>query len=140
MAKAKKKTASPKKARPYFFRNKEVVAHKKKLKALQKERKDILQKLKSIIEAYNDGAIEVEDTADLFERLPIESLKELYAFVSGEKLDYNLFFMKLRQKLRKDHNSSVETLQKVERRIHESKLDVLLSKINCVQKKLDAGN
>jgi hypothetical protein len=139
MATAKKKT-SPQKARPYFFRNKEVVAHKKRLKALQKERKDILQKLKSIIEAYNDGAIEVEDTAELFERLPIESLKELYAFVSGERIDYNLFFMNLRQKLRKDHGSSLETLQKVERRIQESKLDVLLSKINCVQKKLDMGN
>lgn len=139
MAKAKKK-ALPKKARPYFFRNKEVVAHKKRLKAFQKERKDILHKLKSIIEAYNDGAIEVEDTAELFERLPIESLKELYAFVSGEKKDYNLFFMKLRQKLRKDHSSSVDTLEKVERRIHESKLDVLLSKISCVQKKLGPGN
>jgi len=124
-----------KKARTLFFRNKDVVAQKKKLVELKKKYRAIIGHINNIVDLYNEN--ELEDTDEWLSRLPLQSLSDIYEFSSGEKDDYSLSKINLQSRLRKEHAEKVEEFAKLESDIYINEIDVILSKIECIKLKLD---
>jgi hypothetical protein len=133
MVKKKIKT----KTRSLFFRDEGVVSEKKKLAALKRQRSFLIKEIREIIEAYNDKYLNMDDTSEWLNKLPLQSLEDLYQFLSGSKDDYSLTVLELRSRLRKDHSEKVEETMKLEKKIYISQIDLLLAKIGCIQSKLD---
>lgn len=131
----KSKPRKPKKVN--LFDSKKVSDQQEKLKELQKERKIIELKIKSIIDTYNSKSANDKDAERFLDRLPLESLKELQEFLSGKKKDSNLGILRLRAKLRKERNLKIEELSKLDEKISESQIDLLLAKIDCVMDKIE---
>lgn len=120
-----------------LFDSQQVVSEQEKLKELQKDRKVIESKIKNIIDTYNSKSANDKDAERFLDRLPLESLKELQEFLSGKKKDSNLDILKLRAKLRKERNIKIEELNKLDEKISESQIDLLLAKIDCVMNKIE---
>lgn len=127
--------ANAKKARPLFFRNKEVVAQKKKLAELKRKYRLLIKEINTLVDVYHEN--EFEDSDEWLSKLPIQSLSDLYKFLSGKKDDYSLSKMDLRSRLRKEHALKIEEFIALEREIHINEIDIVLSKIKCVKSKLD---
>lgn len=120
-----------------LFDSAQVISEQVRLKELQKDRKAIESKIKTIIDAYNSKSANDKDAERFLDRLPLESLKELQEFLSGKKKDSNLEILKLRAKLRKERNIKLEELNKLDEKISESQIDLLLAKIDCVMNKIE---
>ena len=120
-----------------LFDSVQVASEQEKLKELQKDRKAIESKIKNIIDTYNSKSANDKDAERFLDRLPLESLKELQEFLSGKKKDSNLDILKLRAKLRKERNIKIEELNKLDEKISESQIDLLLAKIDCVMNKIE---
>ena len=132
---SKPKTRKSKKIN--LFDSQEVFSEQEKLKELQKDRKVIESKIKTIIDTYNSKSANDKDAERFLDRLPLESLKELQEFLSGKKKDSNLEILRLRAKLRKERNIKLEELNKLDEKISESQIDLLLAKIDCVMNKIE---
>jgi IS30 family transposase len=126
----------PKKARSLFFRDKTIVSQKKKLKALEKKRKTLIKDIKDVVETYHNKSLDIQRTSGWLERLPLQSLQDLYKFLAG-KHDYGLTTLELRNRLRDEHNEKVTETAKVDKEIYLSQIDLLMAKIECFQSKLE---
>ena len=130
------KKTKPKKVRSLFFRDKAVVSEKKKLNKLKKQRKLLIENIKEIIATYNNKSLDIQHSSEWLERFPIQSLQDLYQFLAGTK-ESSISILKLRSKLRNEHNKKVEDTFDIDKEICICRVDLLLAKINCVQSKLD---
>ncbi len=111
---------------PYL--DEDVVGKKEKLVELLKQKSEVYDRIKEIYHMYNLPK-------DWLKRLPAESLQELHTTLSkGGDVPINLF--ELRSKLRKEHLEGTEELDKLEREISMSRLELLLANIECIQKNL----
>lgn len=129
------KKSKTKKARSLFFRDKTIVSEKKKLKALELKRKELINNIKNIIDTFQFKDLDIQHCSDWLECFPLQSLKELHQSLSQEN-DCSLNALQMRSRLKKEHDSSVEETIKTEREIYISNIDLLLAKIDCVQNKL----
>lgn len=116
-----------KKHRQHYFDD-DVVSKKEKLIALFKKKTEIYNKLGKIHYMYN-----LPD--DWLKRLPANALQELYTSLSKGK-DSSINFFELRSKLKREHDEGKMELDKLESEISISQIDLLLAKINCIDKKL----
>lgn len=117
-----------KKARSFFFRKKDVVAQKKSLHELNKERRTIEGKLKDLAELYSLPE-------EWIERLPANILKDVPVASHREDEGINLFEM--RAKIRDEHKEHLESLAKVQSNISVNQIELLLAKIKCVEDNLN---
>jgi len=124
-----------KKAKPYFFRNKEVVTQKKRLVELKRQYRLLMHDINDLVDVYNEN--EIDESSDWIDNLPLQSLSDIYKFLSGEKDDYSLSKIDLRSRLRKEHAEKVEEFVKLESDIYINEIDIILSKIKCIKLKLD---
>lgn len=124
-----------KKVRSLFFRNKAIVSEKKRLKALEVKRKELINNIKDIIDTFNFKSLDIPRTSEWLERFPLKSLVELYDSLS-QKNDLKLSSLQMRSRLQKEHNLFAEQTVNTDKEIYLSNIDLLLAKINCVQSKL----
>ncbi|KKN67642.1 hypothetical protein LCGC14_0459010 [marine sediment metagenome] len=131
-----KKKTKPKKVRSLFFRNKDIVSEKKKLKVLKSRRRQIIDNIKEVVDAYNNESLDIHRTCTWLEQLPLESLRDLYHLLTD---DYGLSTLELRARLLSEHNKGVVETVSVDKEIYLSQIDLLLAEIGCIQSKLDPG-
>ncbi len=129
-------SSNNKKVRSLFFRNKDVVAEKKKLVELKKQKRGTISNIDDIVETYNDKCLILLLDEHWLERLPLDSIREFNRFLSGDKHDFGLPALKIQSDLRKAHEEQVDLLLKVDRDIMIGKIDIILAKIDCIQDKL----
>lgn len=143
--KASKKSKGKSKAKPKIkkskpkelFKNDPAVLLKiEELKKLHKNKNEIENSIKEIIDTFNNKTINEGDAEHFLDRLPLNSLKEIQEFQAGKKRETNLSVLNLRAQLRKDRTKKVEELRKIEEQISELEKDLLLAKINCVMNNL----
>ena len=129
-----KKRGKSKKPRSLFFRDKDIVANKKKLKALSKKKKQVKEELANIAGMYND-VVEGLSTGK-YDAFPLETIYDLCEFADGYKDDFKLPMIKLRFDLKEKYMAANEEIDKLSKEIRQSEIDVLIAKAECVQKKM----
>jgi len=113
---------------PYF--DEDVVGKKEKLAELLKKKSEVYDRIKEIYNMYNLPE-------DLMKRLPAYTLQELYTSLPKSE-DASINFFELRSKLREEHEKGTVELNKLDSEISASQVELLLAKIDCIQKKLDS--
>lgn len=110
------------------FLNQDIVDKKEKLVELLKKKSKVYDKVKDIYHFYN-----IPD--DWVSRLPAESFKDL----SYSLEDSSVNFLKLRSKLREEHDEGTSELSKIESEISIGQIELLLAKINSIDKYISDG-
>lgn len=137
----KKVTAKPKakvskrlksKAIDIYADSIEVLQKKAQLKELEQDRKEIEKSIKEIIDTYNSKSANNRDAERFLDKLPLDSLRELQDYLNGKKKESNLEILKVRAQLRKDRNQKIDELLKLEEKISQGQIDLLIAKINHV--------
>ncbi|HVI41873.1 MAG TPA: hypothetical protein VM577_14580 [Anaerovoracaceae bacterium] len=135
----KKIVAKPKVSRKLKSKNIDIYADsvevslkKDQLKALEQDRKEIEKSIKEIIDTYNSKSANNRDAERFLDKLPLDSLRELQDYLNGKKKESNLDILKVRAKLRKDRNTKIDELLKIEEKISQGQIDLLIAKINHV--------
>ena len=134
----KTKATKPRKTVDVFADSKEVSQKQAELKALEQERKGLEQSIKEIIDTYNSKSANNRDAERFLDKLPLDSLRELQDFMAGKKKESNLDILKLRAKLRKDRNKKIDEINKMDEKISEGQIDLILAKIYHVIGKVDS--
>lgn len=128
-----------KKPRKYWFRNKKVVALRKDLKSLKRQKKDLMNQVQEVINQYNANASQVTEAADWLEKLPLETIQELYSFLAGES-NFNLQTLVKRSKLRKEHLQKIDEVKQLDNKITEVQIDLVIAQIECMEKGISEEN
>lgn len=110
--------------------SKEVTSKEKELKSLIKQKKLLEQDLKDISSEFNSlSASSPREAENMLDRLPLETLRELYEFTAGKKAPTGMTILNLRTELKKERLVTSEKLSKLNQEISINKIDVLLSKV-----------
>lgn len=111
--------------------SKEITIKKKKLKNLLDEKKNLEVEVENILNNLeNITTKKVSDYA--LNKLPIESLKELY--IKSESVTDSL---NVHSKERKKQQDCLDKISKLNYQIEQAKIDLAIEKINTLLKKLD---
>ena len=105
-----------KKVRTYFFRNKEVVAEKKKLISLIKD---------------------INYTMNISNSLSLYNFNDFLKFIDANKEDLLLSKMELNSRLKYEHLESFKKASKLDLDIKMNQIDFILTKIRIIQKIID---
>ena len=125
-----------KKPRVLWFRNKEVVSHKKELKLLRQELASDESRLDKLYDEYYKCVTQL-NSHDWSEKLSLESVKEFYEYMAGKKKSFALQAISSAAGLRKSQDELNNKLDILEFKIKENEIDILLSKVKCIQEKID---
>jgi len=132
-------TSDNDKIRAFYHKDKKILDKNKKIKQLQDERKILIEDINQLVSSFQDKAMVPTDDMDKWlHQLPLNSLRDLADFELGNKKDYNLFILHMRSQFRKDKDDRIEDLSKLNSEIFIDQVDVLLDKIECIQKNLDS--
>jgi hypothetical protein len=118
------------KPRNFFARKKEIVAEKKKLADLNKERRILEQDLKDMLDMYRIPQ-------ELLQRMPASSFYSLFTVPHQEGRDDQVKLFDLRDKIRKDHKEKITRLEELLAEIKLVKIELALAKIRCMENELD---
>jgi len=118
------------KPRNFFARKKEIVAEKKKLATLNRERRSIEKDLKKIIDMY-------KLPPDVMQRMPISSFYSLLLNPPEEGHDDQVKLLEMRDRIRKEHKQKVIRLEELMAEIKMVKIELALAKIKCMENEMD---
>jgi len=125
--------AKEKRARSLFFRNKGVVAEKKKLLELKKRKITLIREIREIVEIFNGKSLDKKDAKEWLKKLPLHALSDLYRSTDDDR---GLTVFDLYVRLKDEHGERVDESIKLDSEIYVNEIDLLLSKIDCIQSKL----
>jgi hypothetical protein len=119
------------KPRNFFARKKEIVAEKKKLANLNKERRILEKDLKNILDMY-------KMPPDLLQRMPASSFYNLLTSPKeDEGSDDQVKLFDFRDKIRKEHKQKITRLEELLSEIKIVKIELALAKIRCMENELE---
>lgn len=113
------------KPRNFFAYKKDIVALRKKIKELNKQKKEIQSRIKKL--------------SDMFSFPPeykgqIPAVSDLYA--SKDRKDSQIDMLSLRNKIKREHQESVDELEKIMSEIRDQEFSLVLAKINYVEQEI----
>lgn len=117
------------KPRNFFARKKDIVAEKKKLAVLNKERRLLEKDLKAILDMY-------KLPPDLIQRMPASAFYTLLISNHEKRGDDQVRLFELRDKIRKEHKEKIGRLEELLAEIKVVKIDLALAKIRCMENEL----
>ncbi len=123
-----------KKVKSLFFRNKGVVAEKKKLLELKKRKISLIKEIREIVEIFNGKSLDKNDAKEWLNKLPLSVLPDLYRSTNDDcgLTGFDLYF-----RLKSEHGERIDESIKLDREIYANEIDLLLAKIDCIQSKLE---
>lgn len=132
-----KKRAKKTKAKNIFLKDKDIINQKKLLQSLYETRDEIELKVKDIHEEFSESSLKEEDAEGFFDKLPLNSLMEVQKYEAGEKILNASQLLKKRASLRKESLVELKKLEKLDESIYHAQIDLLLAKINCLNKMVE---
>ena len=113
-----------------FARKKDVIAEKKKLAILSKERRNLEIELKNILDIYDLSQFVIK-------RMPISSFFILFISLHKTNSDGQIELFELRDNIRKEHKEKIDRLEELITQMKAVKIDLALAKIKCIESELD---
>ncbi len=109
---------------------------KQELENLKQKEEEVRNDIEELAEEYSLQLPDIIEASEKINKLPFETLKELYEFESGERKPYKKM-VDIRAKLEEKRKKELNKLDSINADITMSKIDILLSEIESFSKKLD---
>lgn len=137
MVKDKTKIKKPKsKKKPLTETQLNIKSKEQDVKKLKKQKADLEIIIEKMLKEYSGKNISQEAASYNLEKLPLDTLKDFQDFRSEKKMNFNLLTMKLRSEIRRKKDIKLQELQALILKIYEAEQDVLIAKIQDLDKYL----
>lgn len=133
----KKPIKRKKKVATIFAKNPEVLSLNKKRNKILKQISQSEAEMEHLFESYHDNMVKAETAEDFFERLPLDTIKDLHDFEAGTKKDFSMEILREKSRIENDRGLKIDEIIALNKTLKESQIDLLLAKINCVIESLN---
>lgn len=115
---------------------KDIDSKKKELEVLKQKEEEVKDYIEQLIKEYNTHLPNIIEASGKINKLPFETLKELFDFELGEIKPYK-DMINLKMELEQKREKELSRLNNINSTIKISKIDILLSEIDKINSQLD---